>query len=189
MPSVTNLAVVILLPLISQDCANDSTGILDHHLPSIDVPFAEESTTMNRRSKAPQGEKIRKFNWFIFGHQWNPKGFYGHLSLPVDSYCFFWDFLQVSESHCHGKLTAGGSPGRDATELSVLMWKLLNFTDKSEANWMTNLEDLSGNSSSSSSKGPNMSGSSLCCDARKLNMSNVAFLVKKIRENHLWCAS
>lgn len=62
MQSVTNLAVVILLPLISQDCANDSTGILDHHLPSIDVPFAEESTTMNRRSKAPQGEKIRKFN-------------------------------------------------------------------------------------------------------------------------------
>lgn len=41
------------------------------------------------------------------------------------------------------------------------------------------LEDFSGNSSSSSSKGPAMSGSSLCCDARKLNISKVAFLIKE----------
>ena len=30
--------------------------------------------------------------------------------LPVNSHCFFGDFFQVSESHRHGKLTAGGSP-------------------------------------------------------------------------------
>lgn len=43
----------------------------------------------------------------------------------------------------------------------------------------THLEDFSGNSSSSSSKGPAMSGSSLCWDARKLNISKVAFLMSE----------
>lgn len=35
-----------------------------------------------------------------------------YLPLPVNSYCFFGDFLQVPESHRHGKLTAGGSSVR-----------------------------------------------------------------------------
>lgn len=43
----------------------------------------------------------------------------------------------------------------------------------------SNLEDFNGNSSSSSSNGPIMSGGSLCCDARKLNISKVAFLIRK----------
>lgn len=41
------LAVIIFLPFISQDRANDGAGVLDHHLPSLDVPFAEEATTVN----------------------------------------------------------------------------------------------------------------------------------------------
>lgn len=47
----TNLAVVIFLPLISQDSANDGAGVLDHHLPSLDVSFAEKASTMNLRSE------------------------------------------------------------------------------------------------------------------------------------------
>lgn len=47
----TNFAVVIFLPLVSQNRANDGAGILDHHLPSLDVPFAEKATTVNVRSE------------------------------------------------------------------------------------------------------------------------------------------
>lgn len=45
------LAVVIFLPLISQNGANDDAGVLDHHLASLDVPLAEKTATMNFRSK------------------------------------------------------------------------------------------------------------------------------------------
>lgn len=48
---ITDFAVIIFLPLISQNSANDCAGILDHHLPGLNVPFAEKSTTMNFRSK------------------------------------------------------------------------------------------------------------------------------------------
>lgn len=46
-----NLAVIILLPLISQDSANDVAGVLDHHLPGLDVSFAEKAATVNFRSE------------------------------------------------------------------------------------------------------------------------------------------
>lgn len=48
---VTDFAIIIFLPLICQDGADDRAGVLDHHLPGLNVPFAEESTTMNFRSK------------------------------------------------------------------------------------------------------------------------------------------
>lgn len=38
----------------------------------------------------------------------------------VNSYCFFGYFLQVPESHRHGKLTAGGSPRRFQWEFILL---------------------------------------------------------------------
>lgn len=47
----TNLAVIIFLPLISQDSANDGAGVLDHHLPGLDVSFTEKASTMNLRSE------------------------------------------------------------------------------------------------------------------------------------------
>lgn len=84
-------AVIIFLPLISQDGANDSAGVLDHHFPGVDVPLAEKASPMNLRS--------------------------------VNAYCFFGDFLQVSESHRHGKLAAGGSPGRFQWEFILLFIK------------------------------------------------------------------
>ncbi len=46
----TNLAVVIFLPFISQDRANDGAGVLDYHLSGLDVPLAEKATTVNLRS-------------------------------------------------------------------------------------------------------------------------------------------
>lgn len=48
---LTNLAIIIFLPLISQDRTNDGAGVLDHHLPSVNVPFAEKAPTMDFRSK------------------------------------------------------------------------------------------------------------------------------------------
>lgn len=126
------------------------------------------------------------------------------LPLPVNSYCFFRDFFQVSESHCHWELTAGGSSVRvrhtkGGINMNMASTKLLpynsftilflwyvagtNFRIKKVAQIVSpNLEDFSGNSSSSSSKGPTMSGSSLCCDARKLNISKVAFLIRETGE-------
>lgn len=47
----TNLAVIIFLPLICQDSANDGAGVLDHHLAGLNVSFAEKSAAMNFRSK------------------------------------------------------------------------------------------------------------------------------------------
>ena len=47
----TNLAVIIFFPLISQNRANDCAGVLNHHLPSLNVPFAEKAATMNFRSE------------------------------------------------------------------------------------------------------------------------------------------
>lgn len=47
----TNFAVIIFLPLVSQDRANDGASILDHHLSSLNVPFAEKAATMNVRSE------------------------------------------------------------------------------------------------------------------------------------------
>lgn len=99
----------------------------------------------------------------------------------------------MPESHSHGKLTAGGSPVTVRhREVSVNMlpndfllgnFKLEFFLKRLIHN--VNLEDFSGNSSSSSSKGPTMSGGSLCCDARKLNISKVAFLIrKKMKEKY-----
>lgn len=55
---ITDFAIIIFLPLISQDSADDRAGVLDHHLPGLNVPFAEEPTTMNFRSK-----KEKHFDW------------------------------------------------------------------------------------------------------------------------------
>lgn len=44
---ITNFAVIKFLPLVSQDRANDGAGVLNHHLSSLNVPFAEKSTTVN----------------------------------------------------------------------------------------------------------------------------------------------
>ncbi len=57
----TNLAVIIFLPLISQDRANDGAGVLDHHLPSLDVPFAEKAATVNFRSKGITEQETVKY--------------------------------------------------------------------------------------------------------------------------------
>lgn len=43
------LAVIIFLPLVSQNRANHSAGIFDHHLSSLDVPLAEKAATVNVR--------------------------------------------------------------------------------------------------------------------------------------------
>lgn len=60
----TNLAVIIFLPLISQDRANDVAGVLDHHLSSLDVPFAEKPATMNFRSeRGLQEQETDKYIW------------------------------------------------------------------------------------------------------------------------------
>lgn len=47
----TNFAVIIFLPFVGQDRANDSAGVLNHHLPSLDVPLAEKAAAMNVRSE------------------------------------------------------------------------------------------------------------------------------------------
>lgn len=47
----TDFAVIKFLSFISQDGANDCSGILDHHLSCLDVPFAEKSSAVNFRSK------------------------------------------------------------------------------------------------------------------------------------------
>lgn len=109
----TNFAVIIFLPLISQDGTNDSAGVLDHHFTSIYVPFAEKTSPMNLRSKRNTEQEMGKFRskkcifMLIKLHTFI---YIICFQLPVNSYCFFGDFLQVSVSHCHGKLTARGSP-------------------------------------------------------------------------------
>lgn len=47
----TDFAVIKFLSFISQDGTNDCSGILDHHLSCLDVPFAEKSSAVNIRSK------------------------------------------------------------------------------------------------------------------------------------------
>lgn len=54
----TNLAVIVFLPLISEDRANDGASILYHHLPSVDVPLTEKSTPVNWRSKRITEQEI-----------------------------------------------------------------------------------------------------------------------------------
>lgn len=43
----THFAVVVLLPFVGEDGADHSACILDDHLPSFDVPLAEEATAMD----------------------------------------------------------------------------------------------------------------------------------------------
>lgn len=62
----TDFAIIIFLPLISQDSADDRAGVLDHHLPGLNVPFAEESTTMNFRSKKGQWRELRTHHLDIY---------------------------------------------------------------------------------------------------------------------------
>lgn len=45
----THLAVVVLLPFVGEDGADHSAGILDDHLPSLDVPLAEEAAAVDVR--------------------------------------------------------------------------------------------------------------------------------------------
>lgn len=54
----TDLAVIIFLSLISQNSANDGAGVLDHHLPGLDVSLAEKAATMNFRSKRITRQEI-----------------------------------------------------------------------------------------------------------------------------------
>ena len=51
---VTHLAVVVLLPLVSQNGADDVAGVFDHHLSGLDVPLAEEAAAVDGR---PEGSK------------------------------------------------------------------------------------------------------------------------------------
>lgn len=101
---VTYFAVIIFLPLISQDRANNSASVLDHHLPSLNVPLAEKASTMDFRSKKDW------WGWGVISSWVCLKTHNTVALLPVNTDCFFGDFLQVSESHRHGKLTAGRSP-------------------------------------------------------------------------------
>lgn len=41
------LAIVVLLPLVSENRADDSPRILDHHLSSINVSFAKQTSAMD----------------------------------------------------------------------------------------------------------------------------------------------
>lgn len=44
------LAVIVFLPFVCENWANDIASILDHHLPSLDVPLAEKTSTVYSRS-------------------------------------------------------------------------------------------------------------------------------------------
>lgn len=110
----TNFAVIIFLPLISQDGTDDGTGVLDHHFSSLDVPFAEKASPVNLRSKRITEHDMVKFMSIKCIFDVNKVSEFYILfcfPLPVNAYCFFGSFLQVSESHRHGKLAACGSPG------------------------------------------------------------------------------
>lgn len=45
----TNLAIVVLLPFVSEHRANDDARIFDNHLPRFDVPLAKETTAVDSR--------------------------------------------------------------------------------------------------------------------------------------------
>lgn len=110
----TYLAVIIFLPFVGQDRANYRASVLDHHLASIDDPLAKKATPMNFRSKK-QSRTVRNFFDLFLAKTLSAV----LLALPVNSYCFFGDLLQVSESHCHGKFSAGGSPVSDTQVVSI----------------------------------------------------------------------
>ncbi len=40
------LAVIVFLPFVSENRADDVASVLDHHLSSLDVPLAEKTTTL-----------------------------------------------------------------------------------------------------------------------------------------------
>lgn len=106
-------------------------------------------------------------------------------SLPVNSNCLLRKFFQVSEPHRHWKLAARSAPENGKrektckTEAACSIGCNLLFVCFQQMAKMppTHLEGFSVTSSSSSSKGPTISGSSRYCDARKLNMSKVPFLI------------
>lgn len=60
--SLTNLAIIIFLPFISQNSPNDRAGVFDHHLSSLNVPFTEKSPTMNWRSVEQREELTSEFD-------------------------------------------------------------------------------------------------------------------------------
>lgn len=87
---LTNFAVIIFLPLISQDRANDGAGVLDHHLANLNVPFAEKATAVNFRSKKDLSsedslsiQNILDINHILCLHC------HFLLPLPVNPYCLF----------------------------------------------------------------------------------------------------
>lgn len=55
---LTNLAVIVFLSLVCENCTDDIACVLDHHLPCLNVPLAEQTTSVNFRPR------IRKI--FIF---------------------------------------------------------------------------------------------------------------------------
>lgn len=157
-------------------------------VPAYSITISPASMFLLQKSPRPWISDLKKDNGGSWEHIiWTftePSG----RTVPVNSYGLFRDLFQVSESHRHGKLTAGGPSvtakhrnvgwARMAYIAGVLFfrwgWNWIKMAD-----FLSCLEDFRGKSSSSSSKGPVMSGSSLCCDARKLNISKVAFLFKQ----------
>lgn len=117
----TNLAVVIFLSFIGEDGADHCAGVLDHHLPSLDVPLAEEASPMNLR---PRGA-YRGCEWFFWAFFILLVCCVALLASPVNAHCFFGDLLQVPESHCHGKFTASGSSVTQAASTCVFNFYFL----------------------------------------------------------------
>lgn len=45
----SHLPIIILLPLVCQNGANDYAGVLNHHFTSVDVSLTEQPSPMNGR--------------------------------------------------------------------------------------------------------------------------------------------
>lgn len=64
----TNLAIVVLLPFVSEHWANDNSCIFNNHLPCFDVPFAEKTATMD--SRPTTGVKGKSGQGYRFNRVW-----------------------------------------------------------------------------------------------------------------------
>lgn len=53
----SHLPIIVFLPLVCQNGANDNAGVLDDHFTSFDVSLTEQPSSMNSRSEMEGGKK------------------------------------------------------------------------------------------------------------------------------------
>lgn len=64
---ITNLAIIVLLPFVSEHGADDDACIFNNHLPCLNVPLAEKTTAMDSGPTTDTQRSDKLISWDVQG--------------------------------------------------------------------------------------------------------------------------